>query len=231
MKSIGLQIIETYKKHLDMGLNIGSEGNISIRDNQKIYITPSGIDIKDLKEKHISILDLDGIKNNKIKPSSEVDLHLMLYKNRDEIRSVVHCHSEWASILSCQRKDILQFHYMVAEFGGRDIKCAEYATFGTKKLAKNVLKAIKKRKGCLMANHGQICVGKNLEEASHLSIALEKLSKQYFFCLLSKNLKMLSVQYALQVIMQKKIKQWDFVFITIARLQLIILLKNLIIKE
>jgi L-fuculose-phosphate aldolase len=192
MKSIGLQIIETYKKHLDMGLNIGSEGNISIRDNQKVYITPSGIDIKDLKEKHISVLDLDGIKNNKIKPSSEVDLHLMLYKNRDEIRSVVHCHSEWASILSCQRKDILQFHYMVAEFGGRDIKCAEYATFGTKKLAKNVLKAIKKRKGCLMANHGQICVGKNLEEASHLSIALEKLSKQYFFCLLSKNLKMLS---------------------------------------
>ena len=192
MKSIGLQIIETYKKHLDMGLNIGSEGNISIRDNQKVYITPSGRDIKDLKEKHISILDLDGIKNNKIKPSSEVDLHLMLYKNRDEIRSVVHCHSEWASILSCQRKDILQFHYMVAEFGGRDIKCAEYATFGTKKLAKNVLKAIKKRKGCLMANHGQICVGKNLEEASHLSIALEKLSKQYFFCLLSKNLKMLS---------------------------------------
>ena len=135
---------------------------------------------------------MDGIKNNKIKPSSEVDLHLMLYKNRDEIRSVVHCHSEWASILSCQRKDILQFHYMVAEFGGRDIKCAEYATFGTKKLAKNVLKAIKKRKGCLMANHGQICVGKNLEEASHLSIAPEKLSKQYFFCLLSKKFKMLS---------------------------------------
>lgn len=192
MKSIGLQIIETYKKHLDIGLNVGSEGNISIRDNQKIYITPSGINIKDLNEEHISILDLDGIKSNKIKPSSEVDLHLMLYKNREEIRSVVHCHSEWASILSCQRKDILQFHYMVAEFGGRDIKCAEYATFGTKKLAKNVLKAIKKRKGCLMANHGQICVGKNLEEASHLSIALEKLSKQYFFCLLSKNLKMLS---------------------------------------
>ena len=192
MKRIDQQIIKTYKKHLDIGLNLGSEGNISIRDNQKIYITPSGIDIKDLNEKHISVLDLNGIQSNKIKPSSEVDLHLMLYKNREEIRSVVHCHSEWASILSCLRKDILQFHYMVAEFGGNDIKCAEYATFGTKKLAKNVLKAIKQRKGCLMANHGQICVGKNLEEASHLSIALEKLSKQYFFCLLSKKLKMLS---------------------------------------
>ena len=137
-------------------------------------------------------MNLDGIKSSRTKPSSEVDLHLMLYKNEEDIGSVVHCHSDWASTLSCLRKDILQFHYMVAEFGGNDIKCAEYATFGTKKLAKNVLKAIKKRKGCLMANHGQICVGKNLEEASHLSIALEKLSKQYFFCLLSKKFKMLS---------------------------------------
>ena len=192
MKTVELQIIETYKKHLDIGLNVGSEGNISIRENQKVYITPSGIDIKDLKEEQISIVNLDGIKSSRTKPSSEVDLHLMLYKNREDIGSVVHCHSDWASTLSCLRKDILQFHYMVAEFGGNDIKCAEYATFGTKKLAKNVLKAIKKRKGCLMANHGQICVGKNLEEASHLSIALEKLSKQYFFCLLSKKFKMLS---------------------------------------
>ncbi len=192
MKTVGLQIIETYKKHLDIGLNVGSEGNISIRENQKVYITPSGIDIKDLKEEQISIVNLDGIKSSRTKPSSEVDLHLMLYKNIEDIGSVVHCHSDWASTLSCLRKDILQFHYMVAEFGGNDIKCAEYATFGTKKLAKNVLKAIKKRKGCLMANHGQICVGKNLEEASHLSIALEKLSKQYFFCLLSKKFKMLS---------------------------------------
>ena len=192
MKSISRQIIETYKKHLDIGLNIGSEGNISIRENQKIHITPSGIDIKNLREEHISIVDLNGIKKNKIKPSSEVDLHLMLYQKREDVGAVVHCHSDWASILSCLRKNILQFHYMVAEFGGKDIKCAEYATFGTKKLAKNVIKAIKNRKGCLLANHGQICIGKNLEEASNLSIALEKLSKQYFFCLLSKKFKMLT---------------------------------------
>jgi len=145
-----------------------------------------------LKEEHISIVDLNGIKKNKIKPSSEIDLHLMLYQKREDVGAVVHCHSDWASILSCLRKNILQFHYMVAEFGGNDIKCAEYATFGTKKLAKNVIKAIKNRKGCLLANHGQICIGKNLEEASHLSIALEKLSKQYFFCLLSKKFKMLT---------------------------------------
>ena len=192
MKSTNIQIIEAYKRHLDLGLNVGSEGNISVRKNDLIYITPSGIDINKIGKKHISVISLNGFKENKIKPSSELDLHLMLYKNRAEISSIVHCHSDWASTLSCLRKNIPQFHYMVAEFGGKDIKCAKYATFGTKKLAKNVIKAIKNRKGCLLANHGQICVGKNLEEASHLSIALEKISKQYFFCLLSKKFKMLT---------------------------------------
>ena len=113
MKSISRQIIETYKKHLDIGLNIGSEGNISMRENQKIHITPSGIDIKNLREEHISIVDLNGIKKNKIKPSSEVDLHLMLYQQREDVGAVVHCHSDWASILSCLRKNILQFNQLI----------------------------------------------------------------------------------------------------------------------
>ena len=193
MKSIKIEIIEAYKKHLEMGFNIGSEGNISVRNDQIIYITPSGIDIKNLKEDDISVVDINSLqKKNQVKPSSEFDLHLIMYQNRKEIRSVVHCHSNWASTLSCFREVIPQFHYMVAEFGGKDIKCADYATFGTKKLAKNILKAMKDRKGCLLANHGQICVGKDLEEAFHLSTALEKLSKQYFFCLLLKKFKMLT---------------------------------------
>ena len=192
MKSISNQIIETYKRHLKLGLNLGSEGNISVKKDDRVYITPSGIDIKDLKAEHISIINIDGSKQNNTKPSSELDLHLTIYRSRKEIFSIVHCHSDWASTLSCLRKNIPQFHYMVAEFGGKDIKCAEYATFGTKKLAKNVLEAIEERKGCLLSNHGQICIGKNLEDATHLSTALEKLSKQYFFCLLSNKYKLLS---------------------------------------
>ena len=105
MKTVGLQIIETYKKHLDIGLNVGSEGNISIRENQKVYITPSGIDIKDLKEEQISIVNLDGkSKVAELNLQVKLDLHLMLYKNREDIGSVVHCHSDWASTLSCLRK-------------------------------------------------------------------------------------------------------------------------------
>jgi L-fuculose-phosphate aldolase len=81
---------------------------------------------------------------------------------------------------------------MVAEFGGTDIRCSKYATFGTKKLAELVLDAIKERKGCLIANHGQICLGGDIDEALHLSNSLEKLSKQYYFCMASKQIKLLS---------------------------------------
>ena len=105
MTNISKQIIETYRRHLEIGLNIGSEGNISIRKNKLIYITPSGINIENLKEENISVIDIKG-KKNKIKPSSELDLHLMLYQNREDIGSIVHCHSDWASTLSCLRKNI-----------------------------------------------------------------------------------------------------------------------------
>ena len=81
---------------------------------------------------------------------------------------------------------------MIAEFGGDDIKCAKYATFGTNSLAKNVLKALETRKGCLMENHGQLTIGKNIEEAISLTEALEKLSKQFFMCNLSDSLKLIN---------------------------------------
>ena len=192
MKRIQEEIISNYKLLLELGYNIGAEGNISIKDGEEIYITPSGVDIKDLTKEKIAIVDLKGNSKNDVKPSSEIDLHLLLYKERNEFSSIVHCHSNWASILSCLRINILSFHYMVAEFGGDDIKCSKYATFGTKKLAKYVVTSAKDRSGCLIANHGQICFGKNIKEAIHFSQALEKLSKQYYFCILSKKLKKLN---------------------------------------
>ena len=192
MKIIKNTIIKNYNLLLEKGMNLGSEGNISIKFRDKVFITPSGIDIKNLKTENISIIDSEGHLRNGVKPSSELDLHLLIYKKRKEVNSIVHCHSDWASILSCMRQRIKKFHYMIAEFGGDDIKCSKYATFGTTKLADFVLTACRNRKGCLIANHGQISLGENIEEAVHLSLALEKLAKQYYFCLLSKNFKLLS---------------------------------------
>ena len=156
MKKIKEEIINNYKLLLELGYNIGAEGNISIKDGEDVYITPSGVDIRNLTKGKIAIVDLKGNPKNRIKPSSEIDLHLLLYKERNELSSIVHCHSNWASILSCLRVNILSFHYMVAEFGGDDIKCSKYATFGTKKLAKFVVNSAKNRNGCLIANHGPV---------------------------------------------------------------------------
>ena len=129
MRIIKETIIKNYNLLLQKGMNLGSEGNISVKFKEKVFITPSGVDIKNLKIENISIVDFEGNLNNRVKPSSELDLHLLIYKKRKEINSIVHCHSDWASILSCMRQKIKKFHYMIAEFGGDDIKCSKYATF------------------------------------------------------------------------------------------------------
>jgi len=189
---------------VQLGFNIGSEGNVSIRIGKQILITPSGINYKNLRANDISVIDLEGKLKNNIKPSSELEMHLMIYKRRQEINAIVHSHSNWASILSCLREKISSFHYMVAEFGGSDIRCSKYATFGSKELAKNVFNASIKRKGCIIANHGQICFGENLDEALHLSMALEKLAKQFYFCCITDKTKNLTTTE-----MEKVIKLFD----------------------
>ena len=186
------EIIDASKYLLHLQFNIGSEGNISYRQKNEIYITPSGIKTSNLEPKDISKLDLNGKVLNKNKPSSEILLHSGIYRNHKDIRAVVHSHSKWASILSCMRISIPSFHYMVAEFGGNNIKCSKYATFGTEKLSKYVNEVLHKRKGCLIANHGQVTIGCNLEEAVDLSIALEKLSEQFYYLWITKQTKLLT---------------------------------------
>ena len=186
------EIIDASKYLLQLQFNIGSEGNISYRQKNEIYITPSGIKTLNLEPKDISKVDLNGKVLNKNKPSSEILLHTWIYRNHKDIRAVVHSHSKWASILSCLRITIPSFHYMVAEFGGNNIKCSKYATFGTEKLSKYVNEVLHKRKGCLIANHGQVTIGCNLEEAVDLSIALEKLSEQFYYLWITKQTKLLS---------------------------------------
>ena len=198
------KIVEIYKLLVELGFNNGSEGNVSIRTGKQILITPSGIDSKNLRTNDISVINLEGELENNIKPSSEAEMHTMIYKKRSEVNAIVHCHSNWASVISCLRQKIPSFHYMVAEFGGRDIRCSKYATFGSKKIAKNVFDASIKRKGCIIANHGQICFGLDLDEAFHLSLALEKLSKQFYFCLLTDKNKLLT-----KIEMNKVIKLFD----------------------
>lgn len=186
------KIIKNMRHLVKTNMNLGSEGNISIKCDNGFLIPKSGLNPSDMKIDDITFIDSNGYFSKSVKPSTEWQMHHYIYKERTQANAIVHCHSMWASTLSCLRINIPAFHYMVSEMGGIDIKCSKYATFGTSKLAKNVILAIKDRNGCLISNHGQVTIGYNIEEAIHLAFALEKLAKQFYFCLLSEKYKLLS---------------------------------------
>jgi L-fuculose-phosphate aldolase len=105
-------------------------------------------------------------------------------RDRPEVGPIVQTHATYATVLSIARKSIPSCHYMVAVFGGTDIRCAKYATYGTKALAENAVKALKNRNGCLLANHGMIAAGETLDKTMWLAVELETIAKQYYLALL-----------------------------------------------
>ena len=159
-------------------------GNISIRYKDGFLITPSGKKYSSLKTKDIVFVNLKGeYDKEKEKPSSEWKFHQDIYLNKKEANAIVHTHSTNATAISVHKKGIPAFHYMVALAGGEDIKCAKYATYGTRQLSKNILKALNNRKACLISNHGQIVFDENLPKAFELAEEVENLSLQYITAL------------------------------------------------
>ncbi len=167
----------------EQGYNLNAEGNLSMRQGASLLVTPGGIAAVDLRPEDIVILDTDGHVVGSGKPSSEWRLHAELLNNRPESNAVVHTHALFCSVLACQRRDIPAFHYMVAAFGGPTIRCAEYATFGSRELATHALAALRNRWACLLANHGAVSLGYDLEQAVSRMAALEKLAHQYWLSL------------------------------------------------
>ncbi len=183
------EVIEYAKKLNTENLSPLRSGNISIRGvNEEIdgfFITPSGIKYDDLTTDSIVFLELNENNNIKkisdkvINPSSEWRFHQDIYIEKRDAHAIVHAHSANAAAVSAHGKNIPAFHYMVALAGGNNIKCAEYATFGTKELSQNIIKALDGRKACLMSNHGQVAFGKSLSEAFELAGEIENICHQY----------------------------------------------------
>ena len=174
------QVIK-YAKMLNVkNLSALRSGNISVRYKNGFLITPSGIKYSQLKSEDVVFVSLDGkFDDLKQNPSSEWRFHKDIYVKKKEANAVVHAHSTHATAVSAHGKSIPAFHYMVALAGGDDIKCAEYATFGTEELSKNILEALDKRKACLMSNHGQVVFDTNLEKAFELAEEIENICHQY----------------------------------------------------
>jgi len=180
MRKIKAEIIKYSKMLNSRKLSALRSGNISVRYEKGFLITPSGKKYSSLKTKDIVFVSLEGkFDNKKGIPSSEWQFHQDIYKNKKEAEAIVHAHSTNATAVSTHKRGIPSFHYMVAMAGGQDIKCAKYATFGTRDLSKNILKALKGRKACLIANHGQIAFEENLPKAFELAEEVENISLQY----------------------------------------------------
>ena len=187
------EVIKYAKMLNSENLSALRSGNISVRCKEGFLITPSGVKYSMLKENDIVFVSLDGeFKNYKKKPSSEWRFHKDIYKNKNEANAIVHSHSTYATAVSAHRKSIPAFHYMIALAGGNDIKCADYATFGTEELSQNIIKALNNRKACLMSNHGQVAFEKSLDKAFELAKEVENICQQYINALKIGNPKILS---------------------------------------
>ena len=186
-KTIRSAIIAACLQMNASGINQGTTGNISMRYQNHLLITPSGIAYEKLQPESITRLKLqegdDPLWQGPYRPSSEWRFHRDIMLARPEVNAVVHLHPVFCTALAINRRVIPACHYMVAAFGGKDVRCADYALFGTADLSQNVLRALQQRTACLMANHGMIAVGESLEKALWRAVELEALAQQYLHAL------------------------------------------------
>jgi L-fuculose-phosphate aldolase len=124
-----------------------------------------------------------GAWEGRLQPSTEWRFHLDITKARPDVGAIVHAHSTYATVLAMCGREIPACHYMIAAAGGPNIRVADYATYGTKELSENALKALEDRTCCLLANHGMIATGPSLKKAMWLAVELETLAKQYYLSL------------------------------------------------
>lgn len=173
------QIIGTALGMNELGINQGTAGNVSARVEDGFLITPSGRPYEQTRPGDLVHVSFDG-RAPTGNASSEWRIHLDIYTKRSEVTAVVHTHAMFCTTLACLHKEIPAFHYMVAVAGGDSIRCAPYATFGTQRLSSHVLKALRNRKACLLANHGMIAIESSLERALALAVEVETLAAQYW---------------------------------------------------
>ena len=164
------------------GLNQGTSGNISARLGSDMLITPSGIPYEKLQPEDIARMSLDDEGpewEGPCKPSSEWHFHKSILRDKPEQNGIIHTHSMFATIVSISRQDIPACHYMIAAFGGNTVRCAGYETFGTSELSRSILIAMQDRSACLLANHGMITTGQDLDKAMWAAVELETLARMF----------------------------------------------------
>jgi L-fuculose-phosphate aldolase len=186
-------VTRLYREAGARSLIVGSSGNVSGRlPDGTMLITPSGADPND--DPTLVTVSLDGTVQGTGTPSSEWAMHAAVYHRCADAAFVVHTHADACTALACLGSDLPAFHYLVVQFGGHDVRCAPYVTFGTPALAEAAAEAITGRTACLLANHGMIVCGATAAQALSRAVLLETLCRQYLLALSAGTPRLLTTQ-------------------------------------
>lgn len=185
-------LVEACRELERRALTQGTSGNVGVRrDARSFFVSPTGMSYAALAPEDVPLMDFEGRWFGRRRPSSEWRFHRDIFRARGEVGAIVHTHSPMATALACTGRGIPAFHYMVAAAGGADIRCAPYRTFGTQELSDAALEALDGRRACLLANHGVIALGADLERALALAGEVEDLAAKYCAALALGNVRVL----------------------------------------
>ena len=177
-------LVAAGRRMTDRGLVVGTAGNLSIRADERVVVTPMGARLGDLTPDVMSVVDLDGNQiNGTSAPTSELPLHLLVYRSTDDAQAVAHAHALASTAVACTHDELPAVHYTILELGGA-VRVAGYATFGSDELAANVAAALDGRVAALMENHGSVAYGKDLAQACSRIELLEWHAEVYTRCVL-----------------------------------------------
>ncbi|MEJ8799009.1 class II aldolase/adducin family protein [Trinickia caryophylli] len=174
------EVVDVSRRLVALGLNRGTSGNVGVRTQEGLLITPSGVPAELLAPQALVTMDRAGAVTSAGRPSSEWRFHLDILNARAEAGAVIHVHSPFATTLACLGIEVPPFHYMIAVAGGSTIRCAPYALFGSQQLSDHALAALEGRKACLLGNHGMIALGDDLGDALAVAVEVEALCEQYW---------------------------------------------------
>ena len=185
-KDLRTAIIASCRAMNALGLNQGTSGNISARIGDSMLITPSAIPYDEMRPEMLPLMPLGGeygAWSGRYKPSSEWRFHLDILRSRPDVNAIVHCHATYCTALAMLHRPILAAHYMIALFGGPNVRCTAYAPYGTKDLSELAVAGLDGRQAVLLGNHGAIAVGETLAQAMFKMQELETMARMYYLAL------------------------------------------------
>ncbi|MEV1168194.1 class II aldolase/adducin family protein [Nonomuraea sp. NPDC049784] len=176
--SLREQLCDYGRRAVELGLVIGTSGNLSVREGELVAVTPSGVALDRLTPEMCPVVDVEGhLVEGELQPSSETPMHLAVYQTTDA-QAIVHTHSVFGTVVATTMTELPPVHYNALLLGGT-VRVAAYATYGTPELAANVRAAMEGKRAALMANHGGVTIGATLEEAFESTRLLEWLCEVY----------------------------------------------------